>query len=138
MIFWDATAIVPLLVAEPATAHARELLAKDHELVVWWGTATECSSAIMRAQRAGTLAEPDAKSAREALALLQGAWYEIQPTDAVRDQAARLLRIHALRAADALQLSAALEWAGSPPTGAIITFDERLRVAAEKEGMETP
>ncbi len=138
MIFWDATAIVPLLVAEPATAHARELLAKDHELVVWWGASTECSSAIMRSRRSGKLTDADARTAREALAVLEGAWYEIQPSGAVRDQAARLLRIHTLRAADALQLAAALAWAGSPPAGAMVTFDERLREAADSEGMETP
>jgi uncharacterized protein len=138
MIFWDATAIVPLLVDEPATARARELLSGDHEMVVWWGAATECESALMRAHRGGRIPQSDAKSARDLLDGLQLAWYEMQPTGLLRAQAGRLLRIHPLRAADALQLAAALEWAGSPPSGAMVTFDERLREAAVKEGLETP
>jgi hypothetical protein len=46
----------------------------------------------------------------------------------------RLLRVHPLRAAGALQLAAALEWAGAPPDGELVTFDERLREAAVREG----
>ena len=45
---------------------------------------------------------------------------EVLPAEAVREQAARLLRLHPLRAADALQLAAALVWADSPPpTGTV-------------------
>ena len=73
------------------------------------------------------------------------AWHEgpnishpVSIKDSVREQAIRLLRLHPLRAADSLQLAAALEWAGSPPDGAFVTFDERLRVAAAREGFSTP
>jgi predicted nucleic acid-binding protein len=48
----------------------------------------------------------------------------------------RVLRLHALRAADALQLAAALEWSGSPAAGVIVSFDERLAQAAAREGFE--
>ncbi len=49
--------------------------------------------------------------------------------------AARLLRLHPLRAHDALQLSAALAWAGSPPSGKIVVFDYVLREASRLEGL---
>jgi len=50
------------------------------------------------------------------------------------DEARRLLRIHAVRAADALQLAAASVRAG-PVTGAeFVTLDERLALAARLEG----
>ena len=42
------------------------------------------------------------------------------------------------RAAEALQLAAALESSGSTPSGVFITYDERLRAAAEREGFTTP
>jgi predicted nucleic acid-binding protein len=73
--------------------------------------------------------------ARGVLALLQEAWVEIQPQEAVRALAGRLLRVHPLRAADALQLAAALVWAGSPAVGEMVVLDRRLREAARLEGL---
>jgi hypothetical protein len=53
----------------------------------------------------------------------------------VRDVARRLLRVHPLRAADALQLAAAyLAAERRPSTLEIVTLDERVRLAAAKEG----
>ena len=56
----------------------------------------------------------------------------------VREQAIRLLRLHLLRSADALQLAAALEWAGIPPQGPFVTLDDRLAEAARREGFSSP
>jgi predicted nucleic acid-binding protein len=106
----------------------------DPELVVWWGSAIECASAIARLHREGHLSASEESEARALLSALRESWYEIQPGDAVREQALRVLRLHPLRAADALQLAAALEWAGSPPDGAFVSFDERLQAAAHREG----
>jgi hypothetical protein len=48
----------------------------------------------------------------------------------------RLLRVHALRAGDALQLAAALVAAeGQPGSLEIVTLDERLALAASREGL---
>jgi hypothetical protein len=53
----------------------------------------------------------------------------------VREVARRYLRVHPLRAADALQLAAAFVAAERrPPTLTVVTLDDRLRAAAEKEG----
>jgi predicted nucleic acid-binding protein len=48
----------------------------------------------------------------------------------------RLLRIHALRAADAIQLAAALEWTGPLPdsSATLVTLDRKLAEAADLEG----
>jgi predicted nucleic acid-binding protein len=62
-------------------------------------------------------------------------WYEMTPSDQLRAQAVRVLRIHPLRAVDALQLAAAMEWAGTPASGTLVTFDERLASAAVREGV---
>ena len=60
---------------------------------------------------------------------------EIEPTHVVRERAERLLGVHALRAADALQLGAALTWARERPQGmALVSLDDRLRTAARLEG----
>jgi uncharacterized protein len=48
MIFWDSSAIVPLLVAEAATRPLQGFAARDPEMLVWWGSAVECASALAR------------------------------------------------------------------------------------------
>lgn len=134
MRFWDSSALVCLCLDQPRSASARQLHVDDPELVVWWGSAIECASAIARLHREGHLSASEELEARALLSALRESWYEIQPGDAVREQALRVLRLHPLRAADALQLAAALEWAGSPPDGAFVSFDERLQAAAHREG----
>lgn len=134
MRFWDSSALVPLCLTQPMTERARSLYDEDPEMVVWWGTPVECASSFARLRRNGILSTGDEEAARSILAVLQHAWYEVQPDDGVREQALRLLRLHPLRAADSLQLAAGLEWAGVPPTGEFLTFDERLKEAARLEG----
>jgi len=134
MRFWDASAVVPLLVEQPLSVRARHLLAEDPDLVVWWSTPVECASAVARLRREGILPESVEREALATLDLLRSGWHEILPGDAMRAQALRVLRLHPLRAADALQLAAALEWAGTPAAGALVTFDERLAGAAAREG----
>ncbi len=138
MRFWDSSALVPLLLAQPRTERAKRLLEEDGEPVVWWGSAVDCASAIARLYRDGHLSGRDEQAARALLESLRSSWFEVQPGDGVREQALRLLRLHPLRAADALQLAAALEWAGAPPDGGFVTFDDRLREAAQREGFTTP
>ena len=137
MRFWDASAIVPLFLEQPSTKAALALHREDPEMAVWWGTTIECASAVARLHRDGVLTTRADRDARGLLAALQQSWFEVQPGDAVRDQAMRLLRLHVLRAADALQLSAAIEWAGSPSTGMLVTYSDRLRTAAQREGFDT-
>ena len=134
MKFWDSSALVPLLLQQPQSKRVRHELEEDDELVVWWGSAVECASAIARLHRDGHLSAAAERDARSLLDVLRKSWFEVQPGDAVREQAMRLLRVHSLRAADALQLAAALEWAGAPPEGGFVTFNERLLEAAQREG----
>lgn len=138
MRYWDTSALVPLLLAQPATERVHPLLRDDDDIVVWWGTVVECNSALARLERSGELPPPAIQSALEALALLREGWSEVSASEAVREQAARLLRVHPLRAADALQLAAALVWSGGSPTGLeVVSLDERLRTALSREGFST-
>lgn len=138
MRFWETAALVPLLAEQPGTPAALGWLREDAEVVVWWGTAVECASAIARLERTGAFAAAAAATARARLDDLRGGWFEIQPVADVRRHAERLLRVHALRAADALQLGAALVWSGTPATGALHTLDDGLARAARIEGFEVP
>ena len=138
MRYWDSSALVPLLLDQPLTERARTLYRQDPELVVWWGSLIECASAISRLHRDGRLTAAEEAQARALLQSLKASWFEVQPGDAIREQALRILRLHPLRAADALQLAAAIEWAGSPPVGDFVSFDDRLAAAAQREGFHTP
>lgn len=137
MIFWDSSALVTLILEQPRSAHARALAKNDDEMVVWWASAVECASAIARLHREGLLNAAGERGARSLLADLSATWFEIQPCLSLRDQALRLLRLHPLRAADAMQLAAALEWSGTSASGNFVTYDDRLRDAAEREGFTT-
>lgn len=135
MIFWDSSALVPIVLDEPATEAVRRLLEADHSMMVWWATPIECLSAIARRQRDGTLTEAQADAARRNLDRLAPSWNEVLASARVRDHARRLLLRHPLRAADALQLAAALTWAHDRPREhALCTLDARLAEAAKGEG----
>jgi predicted nucleic acid-binding protein len=135
MNFWDASAIVPLLVEESTTTAMQALAADDPVMLVWWATEVECASAVARLERDGALAEADAHDAFDRLRQLARTWHEVDAGDAVRETAVRLLRVHALRSADALQLAAAYVAAERRPASLdIITLDDRLAAAARREG----
>jgi predicted nucleic acid-binding protein len=135
MRFWDASAIVPLLMTEPTTKAAQALIEKDPTMLVWWATEVECASAIARLEREGALDEPAVTHAFDRLKQLAYGWHEIDPSDPIREAAIRFLRVHPLRGADALQLAAAFIAAERrPPSLDMVTLDDRLAVAARKEG----
>lgn len=138
MRFWDSSAIVPLLIAEPAYRQMLELLEADQDMLVWWGTPVECTSAIARREREGKLTASDATEALQRLQALANAWQEVVPSLPVRSIAQRLLRTHPLRAADSLQLAAAIVVSGNSPAAlAFVSLDDRLNVAAQREGFAT-
>ncbi len=115
MRFWDTSAIVPLLVTEAATAAMTTELERDSALIVWWGTEVECVSALARLERTGDLDSRALAAAIARLSPLTDAWREVEPIARVRQVATRLVRVHALRAADALQLAAAIVAAENDP-----------------------
>jgi predicted nucleic acid-binding protein len=101
---------------------------------VWWGTPLECLSALSRREREG-MPYADVQEAIARLDALAAAWAEVEPATRLREVAARLIRTHSLRAADALQLGAAIIAAEErPATLDLVTLDERLADAASREG----
>lgn len=135
MRFWDSSALVPLLLPESTTERLMTVMRSDPAAAVWWATPVECASAIARLSRDERLSRDGAAVATGLLETAQQGWSVIPPTDRVRQQAMRLLRLHPLRAADALQLAAALVLAEHDPrTLPFVTLDDRLALAAEREG----
>ena len=137
MKFWDASAIVPLLVAETRTRSLQALARRDSDMLVWWGSQVECASALARLERGALLDGKAGALAFDRLKQLADGWHQIEPSEIVRENALRFLRVHPLRAADALQLAAAFLAAERRPSSLeMVTLDERLAEAARKEGFE--
>jgi predicted nucleic acid-binding protein len=137
--FWDSSAVVPLLVHQQTSARTDRWLADDPALSLWTLTPVEITSALWRLVRDGTLQEADAQLGESRALELAAASYTIADIEAVKALARRLLRVHTLRAADALQLGAALVWASGQPQGKTLhTLDERLALAARREGFVVP
>ncbi|HEY6608587.1 MAG TPA: type II toxin-antitoxin system VapC family toxin [Candidatus Limnocylindria bacterium] len=135
MRYWDASAIVPLIALQEITDSIRSEANVDPSIVTWWGTRVECASAVSRREREGVLDEHEAHAALDQLAILAADWAEIAPSARLRQAAERLLRVHPLRAGDALQLAAAIIAAdGDPPSIPFVTLDDRLASAARREG----
>jgi hypothetical protein len=133
--FWDSSAILPLLVIETSTPAVRALYDAEPEIVAWWGTTVECVSALARLEREGVLEGAAVTAAIRQLGALAAHWHELQPVEAVRRTAMRLLRVHNLRAADSFQLAAALTASeGNPASLPFVCLDQRLNLAAEREG----
>jgi len=135
MRFWDASAIVPLLVEEDSSALCRAWLSEDREVMAWFLSPTESTSAVRRKNRMGELNDEQVEVALGRLRQIITAWTEVQGWYRVRERAHRLLAIHDLRAADSLQLAAALVASGERPNLLpFVCLDQRLSIAARREG----
>ncbi|MFI5259452.1 MAG: type II toxin-antitoxin system VapC family toxin [Candidatus Limnocylindrales bacterium] len=135
MRFWDSSALVPLLVEEAASEAAMAELERDPGIVARWATGIECVPALARLEREGSLSTHAMTAALGRRGALANAWQEVQPVAVVRQTAIRLLGVHPLRTADALELAAAIVAAEDhPATLPLVSLDDRLAQAADREG----
>ena len=136
MNFWDSSAIIALVADEPAGPEARQTLEADPHMAVWWGTPVECVAAIARKERIGVAGAGQVAEGLRRLEDLAHDWHEVQPDRPLRLLARRLVRVHPLKAADALQLAAAVVVAEQEPAKiGFVSFDGQLNKAAALEGL---
>ena len=136
MRFWDASAILPLIVEEEGSPLALKWLREDQDVMLWGLTRVELASAIERRSREGRLRPPERSSALRMANRLADDAHEIVDLAAVRSRATAVLARHPLRAADAAQLGAALLVADPEPASlTMVVLDRRLAAAAEREGL---
>ena len=134
MRFWDASALVPTFLDEVSTKQVRSWQASDPGVTMMM-TVIEVMSAIARKQRE----RPElAELCKQAIFDVRDAavtWVQIEDAAAARHHAERIIMNYPLRAADALQLGAALVAAdGDPHSLELVTLDGRLAEAARREG----
>jgi uncharacterized protein len=133
--FWDTSALLPLFIAEQETARAKSWLRADPTVVVWTLTRVELLSALARRRREEPAASKRLQAARQQVLDTWTRWSEVTAVDVVRRYAERLVDTYPLRAADALQLGAALVVAENGSVAlTFVTFDRRQAEVAEREG----
>ena len=137
MRFWDSSALVPLFVHEKESELCAEAYHTDREILIWTLSKVEVFSALCRRMRDRTLDDQAFETVRNRMNDLFETVYEVAAVDRVKERAMRLLRIHPIRAADALQLAAVLvatqEKVDRLP---VMCLDERLTEAVKLEGFE--
>lgn len=132
--FWDSSALIPLCVAQPHTERAR-FLYNRYGIVAWWATQVEIASGLTRLFRTGEIDHDRFLAGKRIAREIVRDWLSVGLTGSIAVEACSLLEVHTLRAADALQLAAALEWCEGKPSGQVLlTFDKRLRDAAGLAG----
>jgi len=135
LTFWDSSALVAMITGEPEAQALLPLLSSDPLIALWWSAEVEATSAISRAWRAGVIDEGAVPRLLKKMADLIAEASQVEPSDEVKATACRLLRVHELRAADALHLAAAVIWANRHPANVgFVCLDRRLRTAAAREG----
>jgi predicted nucleic acid-binding protein len=133
--FWDASVLVPLCVNQPPHTVSSEMVLKRYAVNVWWGTSVEIMSALTRLRRSGMTSELEFQAAKAQLSRMIDDWNLVAPSNDLKALAAQILENYALRAADAFQLAAALEWCESQSSGVVfLTADKRLAEAAGRSG----
>ncbi len=137
--FWDTSVVVPLYVEELGTTTLQSILPTLAKVAIWRGTPVEVASALARRTR--ETSEPHELSKLVNARLIAEAAFRgdgftfVHPSEPIFNAAAGLLYRHRLRAADALQLAAALDLRRDLPTLRFRCADARLNDAATAEGL---
>ena len=135
MRFWDSSALVPTVVLEAATSRVRRWMAEDGDVVIWALTRVELRSAFARLRREAPKRTAELLAARRALLAGAERWAEISAVDLVRGHAEQVVERYPLRAADALQIAAAIVASDGDRTSLdFVTLDRAQAEAAEHEG----
>lgn len=135
MSFWDSSALVPLCANEPRSRLAGRLWKQFTEKFVWWETSIEISSALARLERENKISLRQRLKSEKRLKILEKVWTEIQPENRIKELARTFPSKYELKAADSIQLAAALVWCKEQPKGKnFVSGDEKLTKAAGSVG----
>ena len=137
MRFWDSSALVAIVVNERTSGRIRQISNEDQERAVWVLSEVEVLSGLWRRSRARELTDGARESALRDIDVILGNATVIDDVPAVTERARRVLALHPLRVADALQLAAALVACDDKPAQLpFVTLDDRLAEAARHEGFQ--
>jgi hypothetical protein len=131
--------LLPPIFRQVASERVSHILREDGDVAVWWGTWAEYAVAVSRLKREKGFGDETEVDARARLDQLAEDWYEVEPPEVLRLPAMIVYRDHPLKAANCLQLAAALRWCeGSTENAGFVCQDNRLRRAARDKGLVVP
>ena len=132
VIYWDTSAIISVLFKDDHSEQAHPLAAQEGvHLISSLGYAEACA-VLARIRREGALADILVKAAFEVLET--GPWRRLHLSPAWEDLR-ELSGKWPLRGADLWHLATAKRARTELPELALLTFDDRLKIAAEGEGL---
>jgi predicted nucleic acid-binding protein len=132
--FWDSSALIPLCIMQPQS-HLAEILYARYRIVAWWATEVEIRSGLTRLKRIGSIPPAQFSSGKQLAEKLVQTWFAVHESARIAPDACAILETYPLRAADALQLAAALEACDHKPKGYVfVTADQQLADAARGTG----
>lgn len=135
MSFWDSSALVPLCTNEPRSISAGKFWKLFSQKVVWWETSVEICSALARIERKNKITNAQRLRAEKRLEILEKVWSEVSPNVRVKELARTFPAKYGMKAADSLQLAAALVWCKEQPKNSdFISGDEHLIKVAKTVG----
>jgi len=132
--YFETSALVKLLVAEPETPDAEVLWDEAAGLVTSRLTYPECRAALAAAARVERLTRSALRVAKVELERRWRQFVRVQVGERVARAAGDLAERHALRAYDAVHLASALE-AGRGGALLFVSFDQTLLGAARRSGL---
>ena len=137
MRFWDSSALLAVILAEPQAPLLATLFREEDRGLMWMLSPVEVRSGLCRAHRERKLDAEGKARVWEHFIRLRGSLAEVGQVAQVRDIAEQLLEVHPLQAGDALQLAAAfLAERDREERLGFVTLDRRLAEAASQEGFE--
>lgn len=135
MRFWDSSALVALHIKQELTPLVRDLYGRDPYVLAWVLSDVEMRSALCRLERDGAMSHEELLDATARIDSFWDTVHVVSVVEAVKGRAKRLLAVHPLSAADALQLGAALTAVYDMPQGwEFVCLDQQLGQAARREG----
>lgn len=132
-VYFDASAVVKLFLAEEGAAAARELWTAAQESITSRTTYPEVRAALAAARRDRRLSTTQLRNAVDRLEATLDALDVVELEEPVARLAGELAEARSLRGYDAIHLASALTRAQAAPV--VATWDESLRRAALASGL---
>jgi len=132
VIYWDSSAVLSALFKDGNSRRAKAIAERDAFHLLTTLAYAEVNAVISRMKREHILTEALFQSAHEILD--RGPWRRISiPPEWPMTR--RIAAKHALRGADLWHLTTAMTLRREFPELSLLTFDQRLKTAAELEGL---
>lgn len=135
IVYFDTSALVPLVISEPTSSAAERIWDAARRVVATPLVYVEAHAALAQAQRLGRITRAQLRHGLTALASLDQQLDRIELTHAFMRFAGSIAERHALRAYDAVHLAGALTL--TDPDVVFATGDQRLVAAAQQAGLAT-